>query len=69
MKQINRLLIETQLTSCHTASSLTSTISRSLSSDARHGFGGKAVVVAGGENQQVLVVLRPGVDEENAGST
>ena len=69
MKQINRLLIETQLTSCHTASSFMSTISRSLSSDARHGFGGKAVVVAGGDNQQVLVVLRSGVDEENAGST
>ena len=68
MKPINRLLIETQLTPCHTASSLTSTISRSLSSDARHGFGGKAVVVAGGDNQQVLV-LRTGVDKENAGST
>ena len=69
MKQINRLLIETQLTSCHTASSLTSTISRNISSDARHGFGGKAVVVAGGGDQQVLAVLRPGVDKENAGST
>ena len=69
MKPINRLLIETQLTSCHTASSLTSTISRSLSSDARRGFGGKAVVVASGDDQQVLVVLRPGVDKENAGST
>ena len=69
MKQINRLLIETHLTSCHAASSLTSTISRNISSDARHGFGGKAVVVAGGDNQQVLVVLRCGVDEENAAST
>ena len=69
MEQINRLLIETQLTSCHTASLLTSTISRSLSSDARHGFGGKAVVVAGGDNHQEFVVLRPGVDKENAGST
>ena len=68
MKQINRLLIETHLTSCHAAISLTSTISRSLSSDTRHGFAGKAVVVAGGDNQQVLV-LRSGVDEENAGST
>ena len=69
MKQINRLLIETHLTSCHAASSLTSTLSRSLSSDVRHGFGGKAVVVAVGDNQQVLVVLRPGVDEEDAGGT
>ena len=68
MKQINRLLIETHLTSCHAASSLTSTISRSLSSDTRHGFAGKAVVVAGGDNQQVLV-LRTGVDKENAGGT